>query len=300
MEKSDTIIPIQSTSKFTKNINKIKKFSQNTYIRNTFFIFGLSVLALCYFTVFNKGQAAVDYPFYRYLSIGSKGDDVRILQQVLNTDPRTQVSRSGAGSPGRETNVYGGLTRQAVIKFQQLNSDTVRQDGAGVFYSGALDDLTRRKLNNYTESIGFMTNRNSGNIQSQAINIPIADEQDQINANYRAAVTVIPGFPFIDSITPKKVDNGELITIRGRNFSTTTANIIRLTYNEILATSTDGVTLRIPANSELNKKFNEEVKDLSEDGRNRARQRAGEFIHYITVQNNVGVSNAQMIYIRLK
>jgi peptidoglycan hydrolase-like protein with peptidoglycan-binding domain len=297
MEKSDTIIPTQSTTNLSKNINRIKKFSQKTYIRNTFFIFGLLILTLGYFTIFNKGQAAQDYPFYRYLSMGSQGDDVKILQQVLNTDPRTQVARSGAGSPGRETNLYGGLTRQAVIKFQQLNDDTVRQNGAGVFYSGALDDRTRAQLNDYVESIKFFENRNNAG-QSFVSAPPNLNQQDTLNTTYRRSVTSLG--PYIDSVDPKKVTNGEVITIRGGNFSTTTANEITLTYNVINVISMDGRTISFPLKSYLNEVFDEKTKNLGESEKEVIRRDMSEFPLFITVENEKGVSNPYMIYLKIK
>ena len=56
--------------------------------------------------------------FSRDLQVGATGDDVRGLQVYLNTHGYT-VSSSGAGSPGNETTMFGGLTRAAVRKLQQ-------------------------------------------------------------------------------------------------------------------------------------------------------------------------------------
>ena len=54
----------------------------------------------------------------RPLSKGTTNAEVKVLQQVLNSDPDTQVSSSGAGSPGNETLFLGPATTRAVQKFQ--------------------------------------------------------------------------------------------------------------------------------------------------------------------------------------
>ncbi len=56
--------------------------------------------------------------FVRDLMEGPAGEDVRMLQKILNADPATQIALTGAGSPGQESNQFGPLTREAVQKFQ--------------------------------------------------------------------------------------------------------------------------------------------------------------------------------------
>ena len=56
--------------------------------------------------------------FNRTLSPGAKNDDVKRLQQILNSDPDTRIASSGAGSPGNETTFFGQATKKAVQKFQ--------------------------------------------------------------------------------------------------------------------------------------------------------------------------------------
>ncbi len=54
----------------------------------------------------------------RNLKLGMSGADVKSLQQYLNNHGYA-LANSGVGSPGRETNYFGILTRSALIKFQK-------------------------------------------------------------------------------------------------------------------------------------------------------------------------------------
>ncbi len=71
---------------------------------------------------------------------GYSGIDAKYLQMILNQDPATQVSLTGAGSPGLETAYFGAKTTAAVKKFQEKN---------GVIFPGTgyVGNLTIAKLN---------------------------------------------------------------------------------------------------------------------------------------------------------
>ena len=60
-----------------------------------------------------------EFTFQTNLKYGQVLIDVKYLQIVLNSDPDTRLAATGVGSPGRETNIFGPLTKSAVIKFQE-------------------------------------------------------------------------------------------------------------------------------------------------------------------------------------
>lgn len=67
--------------------------------------------------------APASYTFTRDLTVGSRGDDVKALQQYLNSQGY-QVAASGVGSPGSETTYFGPLTQAALAKFQAAKGVT--------------------------------------------------------------------------------------------------------------------------------------------------------------------------------
>ena len=69
--------------------------------------------------------------------LGDIHEDIRSFQKYLNNNGFILAS-SGPGSPGRETNYFGPVTKAALIKFQNNNNIAV---------SGILDLTTRNYLN---------------------------------------------------------------------------------------------------------------------------------------------------------
>lgn len=76
----------------------------------------------------------------RDFGVGASGEDVRSLQKFLNTLGYT-ISKSGAGSPGQETTLFGGLTKTALMKYQAAN---------GIPATGYVGPLTRAKIGGST------------------------------------------------------------------------------------------------------------------------------------------------------
>jgi len=83
------------------------------------------------------------YVFVRGIELGARSVAVKHLQVVLNADPDTHVSATGAGSPGNETELFGPLTKAAVERFQEKHGIAKAGD-AGYGYVGP---KTRAKLN---------------------------------------------------------------------------------------------------------------------------------------------------------
>jgi len=58
------------------------------------------------------------YNFTRNLSLHATGADVKALQQYLNSHGFV-ISKTGAGSLGKETTLFGTLTYKSLVKFQK-------------------------------------------------------------------------------------------------------------------------------------------------------------------------------------
>ncbi len=90
-------------------------------------------------SVYAQHANASNFQFTRSLQVGMSGSDVRELQKVLNSDSKTQISASGIGSPGQESMYFGQLTKQAVIRFQEMyRNDILTPNGlsSGTGYVG--------------------------------------------------------------------------------------------------------------------------------------------------------------------
>jgi hypothetical protein len=93
-----------------------------------------------------KGSESNTYSFTRTLKVGSRGDDVKALQIILNKDPRTKVSNTGAGSPGNESTYFGAKTKAAVIKYQELYKEKILAPNNLLRGTGIVGSATRKVL----------------------------------------------------------------------------------------------------------------------------------------------------------
>lgn len=94
---------------------------KNVYRHNLF------QLTLPVITLLLLPSSFVDaYTFTRTLSVGDEGQDVLELQKILNSNSQTAVSVSNTrGSYGNETTYFGTLTKDAVIRFQNLHAEEI-------------------------------------------------------------------------------------------------------------------------------------------------------------------------------
>lgn len=88
-------------------------------------------------TAATSSLAATPFHFTRNLKLGNSGEDVRQLQIFLNSQGFT-VSKTGAGSAGKETKLFGRATQSALRKFQDANAAAILipaglRAGTGVF-----------------------------------------------------------------------------------------------------------------------------------------------------------------------
>lgn len=87
------------------------------------------------------------YKFAKALKLGQVSEDVKYLQIFLNSDPDTRVADSGLGSPGKETNKFGFLTKKAVIKFQEKYAKEILSPIGYLKGTGKAGAMTLDKIN---------------------------------------------------------------------------------------------------------------------------------------------------------
>jgi hypothetical protein len=87
--------------------------------------------------------SAISGSITRALSKGTTNPQVKVLQQILNSDPATRITESGIGSPGNETDYFGPATVRAVQKFQ-IKYAIAKPGDSGY---GSVGPLTRTILN---------------------------------------------------------------------------------------------------------------------------------------------------------
>lgn len=187
--------------------------------------------AVFFFTEYSFAQIYTD------LSLGSKGSDVRALQQLLNQDPETQIAAFGPGSPGQETDYFGPLTQQAVVVFQEKHRGDILAPLRLISGTGFVGASTRAKLNNLSDHVGLQTAptqktsrltfsdilaplRNispSGSARvfdtqpQQATGISLQVQTDETSSQQGVQ-------PMVTSITPSRGPDGTPVVLRGEGF----------------------------------------------------------------------------------
>ena len=211
----------------------------------------------------------------RTLKLGDRGEDVRLLQQLLNKDPDTMVAPAGLGAPGSESTYFGLRTKEAVARFQEKYASSTLSPigltkGTGNFGKLTLSFLaqmfglgTSSPLVNNPAPLGVSGVVNlitdaakqfspapppppivgSGN--SNANNVPkVPGLLVGVDSN---GITLPTGVSAISltSITPKEGAAGTVVTISGNGFSTSTPTKVYAGGQAQFVTSSDGKTLVI-------------------------------------------------------
>ena len=86
--------------------------------------------------------------FTRNLAYSSRGEDVRNLQKYLN-NRGFLVALSGYGSKGQETDIFGLLTKAALIKFQEANATQILKPYGLTRGTGVFGILTKQFINSH-------------------------------------------------------------------------------------------------------------------------------------------------------
>jgi len=89
--------------------------------------------------VYGSKPQTVPFQFLSNLKEGEKSSDVLRLQQFLNSQGYF-VAKSGAGSPGKETDYFGSRTKQVLVNYQKAH---------GISATGYFGPVTRAYVNKH-------------------------------------------------------------------------------------------------------------------------------------------------------
>lgn len=205
--------------------------------------------------------------FVRELKQGDRGEDVRRLQTILNSDSQTQIAFSGAGSPGQETEFFGTLTKGAVIRFQQKYATEILYPYGVYVGTGIVDEPTRTKLNSLSGNqvqTGGIPDTNAFSTNLQTFNIQNFQPQEGFYVREPSSYVVSPGETFYISgggfdssvqvaiaglILPKENTNISL----GQGDQTSVLNPNQFSGNSFgdafsLLASGDSLSIKLPSN----------------------------------------------------
>lgn len=156
----------------------------NNFSRTTFIlVFFISFLS------FTVARAEI----YRSLKLGSYGADVKELQQILNSDPETEIAQTGVGSKGQETQYFGLLTKNAVIRLQNKYKDDILTPVGLNFGTGMVGPMTLAKIKTLK----------TGNMAINKEVLPVKPTEIPVSSPVSS-----PEVPKIDIYTTDKIQQG--------------------------------------------------------------------------------------------
>lgn len=183
--------------------------------------------------------------FVRALRVGMRGEDVRALQVVLNSNPETRIALAGAGSSGNETDYFGLATKRALVKFQEKYREEVLTPVGLSVGTGFFGEKTRLKAKtlllgtSLAKSITAAVNAKGTTTTAATPNPPKTEARSMPESMLEGEVFI--AFPSRYSGKP-----GTEIIISGFGF-TTTGNTVYLGARNIAenVSSVSGETLAV-------------------------------------------------------
>jgi len=130
-------------------------------------------------TILNSALSDSSTRINRDLSKGSTGNDVKLLQKILNTNPSTIVASSGLGSSGNETTYFGSATEAAVIKFQNFYSFSP---------TGIVAGVTRAKVN---ALLSIVTNADVPEAERPSVDLKVNGQDDNVQVGSGGTATIL-------------------------------------------------------------------------------------------------------------
>ncbi|MFA6338753.1 MAG: putative Ig domain-containing protein [Candidatus Paceibacterota bacterium] len=97
-------------------------------------------------TPISTNISSLKLSFTKDLKPGFTSNEVKQLQIFLNSNSDTKIAKSGPGSPGKETNFFGSLTKKSVIKFQEKYAKDILTPWGLTKGTGFVGKTTRIKM----------------------------------------------------------------------------------------------------------------------------------------------------------
>lgn len=156
-------------------------------IKTTIFVLSVAFLSI----VFVQKSFGAEASFNRTLRFGMSGEDVKLLQQILNRDPVTQIANIGPGSPGQESSYFGNLTKNAVIKFQEKYKEQILFPNGlnkgtgfvGISTITVLNGLANSQTISKTENGNIQTNKDRIASTTPSSSLVVGNQSSGPNSN---------------------------------------------------------------------------------------------------------------------
>lgn len=267
------------------------------------------------------------HSFKRNLKQGDRGEDVLLLQKILNADSRTSVAQSGPGSSGSETTYFGPATKRAVIAFQELYADEILILAGLARANGFVGTLTRQKLDAIQHASAadgdgpiIMDSHQNMNLSSGSKKT-ISTSTNSVSTTSTSTrpigginQSLLSKVPVITSLASDVIQNGDKIIIYGRNFQPKNTIFVSIElpgkYVDVPAISS--TSTEIVFSSTIAEDFKKSLSNLSSDAKSvvlsKVQSQMSKDTPYkdgwymsavVSLKNEYGVSNAVPIKINI-